>query len=138
LLSSSEGDATLNFAALRSLSVGKDRDPLALRRYILGLSLVAFTAPQETFLREGCQLVPDPEREEWSVVRHDGRRESWRLAPGEAATYAKRAAEEFGVGQAKEAEFDAKGAQEALGQTKEERKKSRRSKAKADEGRSES
>jgi CRISPR-associated protein Csb1 len=131
-------DATLNFAALRSLSVGKDRDPLALRRYILGLSLVAFTAPQETFLREGCQLVPDPEREtEWSVVRHDGRRESWRLAPDEAATYAKRAADEFGIGQNREAQFDAQIAKEALGQSKQERKRERRGKARAREEESE-
>jgi CRISPR-associated protein Csb1 len=132
-------EAALNFAALRSLGVGKDkdgkdRDPLPLRRYILGLSLVAFTAPQETFLREGCQLVPDPERAtEWSVVRHDGTRESRRVTDDEAANYAAKAASEFGVGSAKEAQFNAQTAREALGQTKEERKKARRSKTKSGE-----
>jgi CRISPR-associated protein Csb1 len=122
-------EAILNFAALRSLGAGRGADPLPLRRYVLGLSLVAFTAPQETFLREGCQLVPDPERKtEWSVVRHDGRHESWRLAPDEAAKYAKRAADEFGVGPEKPTVFNADSAREYLGQTKEERKRARRTK----------
>lgn len=125
-------DATLNLVALRGLRAGKDEDPLPLRRYILGLSLVAFTAPQETFLREGCQLVPDPSRPaEWSVVKHDGLRDQKFTLPHEdALKYAGAAASAFGVGDEKKAVFDSDSAKAALKQSKEERKKSRRGKGK--------
>jgi CRISPR-associated protein Csb1 len=128
-------DATLNLAALRTLRAGNGADALPLRRYILGLSLVAFTAPQETFLREGCQLVPDSDRpSKWSLVKHDGSRdEKLNLPHKQALDYADAVARTFGVGPRKEATFDANTAREALGQSKEERKKSRRGKTKAPE-----
>jgi CRISPR-associated protein Csb1 len=128
-------DATLNLAALRALRAGNGADALPLRRYILGLSLVAFTAPRETFLREGCQLVPDSDRpSKWSLVRHDGSRdEKFNLPHKQALDYANVVAKTFGVGPRKEATFDANAAREALGQSKEERKKSRRGKTKAPE-----
>lgn len=124
-------DATLNLVALRGLGTGSRAgdSTLKLRRYILGLSLVSFTAPQETFLREGCQLVPDVERQtEWSFVQHDGQCKAFSLSHDEALKYAQAAAESFGVGGKKEASFDTKIAKEALGQSKEERKKARRGK----------
>lgn len=128
-------DATLNLVALRALRAGNDADPLPLRRYILGLSLVAFTAPQETFLREGCQLVPDSDRPSgWSLVKHDGsREENFNLPHEQALEYASAAAEAFVVGPKKEATFNAHIAREGLGQSKEERKKSRRGKTKTPE-----
>ncbi len=44
-------DATLSLAALRLLAAGKDQDQTsALRRYVLGLSLVALTALASTHL----------------------------------------------------------------------------------------
>jgi CRISPR-associated protein Csb1 len=121
-------DAALNLVALRALRAGNDTDTLPLRRYILGLSLVAFTAPQETFLREGCQLVPDPDRKpEWSLVRHDGSREgNFRLPHQQALEYAEKAAEAFGVGPDRKAAFDSAAARDKLGQSKEERKQARR------------
>jgi CRISPR-associated protein Csb1 len=121
-------DATLNLAALRALRAGDDADPLPLRRYILGLSLVAFTAPQETFLREGCQLVPDPQRPaDWSLVKHDGSRDSqFRLSHEQALDYATAAAQSFGVGQSRMATFNPAAARAELGQPKEARKKARR------------
>lgn len=124
-------NATLNLVALRALRAGKDPDSLPLRRYILGLSLVVFTAPQETFLREGCQLVPDSDRpSEWSLVKHNGtREENFNLPHEQALGYAGAAAKAFGVGQKKEATFNADTAREKLGQSKEERKKSRRKKS---------
>lgn len=126
-------DATLNLAALRALGSGPDKDPLPLRRYILGLSLVAFTAPQESFLREGCQLVPDPERPaDWALVHHDGKRAALAVSPKEALEYARAAARKFSVGPKKEATFDKDSAQQALGQSKEERKKAGRRKGSAD------
>ena len=52
-------DATFSLAALRLLSTGSDKEKtLILRRYILGLSLVAFTSNAATYLRQGCNLVP--------------------------------------------------------------------------------
>ncbi|GIW93958.1 MAG: type I-U CRISPR-associated protein Cas7 [Pirellulaceae bacterium] len=123
-------DATLNLVALRALRAGRDTDPLPLRRYILGLSLVAFTAPQETFLREGCQLVPDPDRPpEWSLVKHDGSREqNFTLPHDQALAYAKVVAKGFGVGPKKQANFNGRKARDELGHSKQERKKSRRAK----------
>src|SRR5205807_1454477 len=53
-------DVTFSLAALRLLTVCDDaKQTLALRRYVLGLSLVALTAPATTYLRQGCNLVPD-------------------------------------------------------------------------------
>lgn len=120
-------DACLNLAALRALRAGPHADPLPLRRYILGLSLVAFTAPQETFLREGCQLVPDPQRPaQWNLVHHDGRNEEVKIAHSAAITYARAAAQNFGVGQSRQVAFDPKLAEKELQQTKQERKKAKR------------
>lgn len=120
-------DATLNLVALRSLGAGPDNNPLPLRRYILGLSLIAFTATLESFLREGCQLIPDADRPAtWALVRHDGgRTEDFTVSHEQALAYADAAAKDFGVGPNKEATFDAITARKALGQSKAERKKSR-------------
>ncbi len=49
-------DATLSLAALRLRSAGRNADAtLKLRRYVLGLSLVAFTANASTYLRQGTK-----------------------------------------------------------------------------------
>jgi len=123
-------DACLNLAALRMLRAGKETDPLPLRRYILGLSLVAFTAPQETFLREGCQLVPDLESPaQWRLVFHDGRSEALSIEHAIARAYAEQAAEAFGVGESRQAVFDPRAASDALSKTKEERKRAKRQSA---------
>lgn len=131
-------DAALNLAAIRALGAGADdkdgQAALLLRRYILGLSLVCFTAPQETFLREGCQLVPDTTRpSEWELVRHDGRREPWGLAHDRALAYAAAAAKAFGVVKSRTAQFDLKGARDELGKPKQERKAARRRTGPADQ-----
>jgi CRISPR-associated protein Csb1 len=123
-------DATLNLVALRALGSDTNSDPLPLRRYIFGLSLVVFTAPQDSFLREGCQLVPDPNRPaQWSVVHHDGHRDDeFNVPHKDALEFATTAAEAFGVDgrEIREVNFDAEAAKKALGQSKEERKKARR------------
>ena len=63
---------TINLVALRRLD-GTNGE--ALRRYILGLALVAATAPMDGFLRAGCllTLVPD-DQGCWESVARDGRR----------------------------------------------------------------
>ena len=70
-------DATLSLAALRLLAAGTDNnETLALRRYVLGLSLVAFTATSSTYLRQGCNLVPDIDKpREFTVIHSDGSHE---------------------------------------------------------------
>jgi CRISPR-associated protein Csb1 len=120
-------DATLNITAVRELGADSDDNTLKLRRYILGLALVAFTAPQDTSLREGCQLVPDIEKaSQWELVRHDGMREVFSLSQADALAYATAAAGEFGVGQNREATFDKKYAEEQVTKSKEQRDKEKR------------
>ncbi len=108
-------DAILSLAALRLLAVREangtlstDRT-LALRRYILGLALVALTAPQSSYLRQGCNLVPDVDKpREFKLVQSDGRREELTLTHAAALGYAKAVAEAFGVGKSQTVEFDKK------------------------------
>lgn len=120
-------DATLSLAALRLLAVGNDSSKtLALRRYVLGLSLVAFTSNASTYLRQGCNLVPSEKPREFSLVHSDGTREPQRLTQADALKYATVVAKDFGVSQGKEVTFDSKLAQldiKGEGDTKQTRKK---------------
>jgi CRISPR-associated protein Csb1 len=101
-------DASLHLAALRLLHAGADqRATERLRRYVLGLALTAFTMPTTGYLRQGCDLVLDPDRPpELRLVSYDGRREEVSLAHEEALAYARAAAAGFGVEQDREVEFD--------------------------------
>ena len=91
-------DAVLNLSPLRALGTSEDEG--GLRRYILGLCLVALTAPAETALREGCELVPASDRPvEWKTVRHDGVRTPIDLTHESALSFAEAAAADFGVEQ---------------------------------------
>lgn len=101
-------DATLSLAALRLLNAGTDKDKTeSLRRYILGLSLVAFTYRPSSYLRQGCNLVPDPDKPSEIVeVRNDGSRRPAKLTHEDALAYARVAAKAFGVGRSQEVEFD--------------------------------
>jgi CRISPR-associated protein Csb1 len=91
-------DAILKLATIRALAGPDEGATLRLRRYVLGLALVSFTAPPETCLREGCELVPDPKRPvEWKLVKHDGTREDAVITHGQAISFANAAAKEFGV-----------------------------------------
>jgi len=105
-------DAILSLAALRLLTVdGNSERTLALRRYVLGLSLVAFASNASTYLRQGCNLVPSEKPREFKLVHSDGRREDENLSPPRALAYATLAAGEFGVAKGKEVAFDPKLAQ---------------------------
>ena len=101
-------DATLGLAALRLLFAGKDeKKTLALRRYILGLALTAFTYNPSRYLRQGCLLVLDPERpREFVEVHSTGVRRPVSLTHEEALNYAIAAAKAFGVGESKSVSFD--------------------------------
>lgn len=91
-----ERQVTINLVALRRLG-GENGE--ALRRYILGLSLIAATAPLDPFLRQGCMLVRDPDAaSSWSMVDRDGNREAIALTADTAHDYAASAAKAYGVG----------------------------------------
>ena len=102
-------DVTVNLIALRRLHGENAR---ALRRYVLGLALVAATAPLDGFLRQGCLLTPDPDVSAmWTVVNRDGKRTPVSLDESVALTFARKAAEAFGVGTDRTVAFDKKRAQ---------------------------
>jgi CRISPR-associated protein Csb1 len=99
-----ERNVTVNLVALRRL--GGD-DSQALRRYILGLSLVAAIEPLDAFLRQGCLLVPDTATSpQWAVIGRNGERSSIELLESVLQDYASGAATKFGVGENRDAVFD--------------------------------
>ena len=99
-------DVTVNLVALRRLN---GENGQALRRYVLGLALVAATAPLDGFLRAGCLLTLDPDDAGvWQAVARDGTRETISLDEGIALDYARSAADAFGVGSDRRVEFDKK------------------------------
>ena len=101
-------DVTVNLVALRRLH-GGSQNGHALRRYILGLSLVAATSPPEPFLRQGCLLVPDVEtRPQWNVIACDGSRQEVELTEDLVCGYASTVAKTFGVGKNESVSFDKK------------------------------
>jgi CRISPR-associated protein Csb1 len=117
-------EVTLSLVGLRTLGPsGKDGE--ALRRYILGLALVALTYDRPHNLRQGCLLVRDSEkRPSWKEVHHDGRREEVEHDHKTALAFAKDAAEIFakevsvGLGPEKKRSvpFDVKAANAAIGE----------------------
>lgn len=101
-------DATLHLAALRMLNAGPDKDKtLSLRRYVLGLALTAFTHSPSGYLRQGCNLVLDPDQKgEFKLVANDGTRHDAGVTHAVAKEYARATAQAFGVGESREVEFD--------------------------------
>jgi CRISPR-associated protein Csb1 len=90
-------DVTVNFVALRRLN---GENGIALRRYILGLSLIAAVEPMDAFLRQGCLLVPDSAApSQWTLVGRRGDRSSIEISENVAQEYATAAAKAFGKGQ---------------------------------------
>jgi CRISPR-associated protein Csb1 len=105
-------DAVLSLAALRLLQVGGDaQKTLALRRYVFGLSLVAFTTHASTYLRQGCNLVPGEKPRDFLLVYSNGQRKPNEITSAQALEYATLAAKAFGVGADREEVFDPKRAQ---------------------------
>lgn len=97
-------DVTVNLVALRRLHA--TANPEALRRYILGLALVAATEPLDGFLRQGCLLVPKAEQPKgWEEVARTGVRTPLELTSAAARAFAAEAAEAFGVGEPRTGKF---------------------------------
>ena len=111
-------EAILSLVGVRALGPkGSSGD--ALRRYILGLGLVAMTFDRAHDLRQGCLLVGDPDKPAmWQLVAHDGERTSFKPDADAALAFAQEAAKVFGVGESrtgdKAIKFDAKAANEAI------------------------
>jgi len=101
-------DAALHLAALRLLSAGENEaKTLTLRRYVLGLALTAFTYSPAGYLRQGCNLVADPDKSrEFCEVYSDGRRVAATVRHEDALEYARASAKDFGVGKNRCVEFD--------------------------------
>ena len=99
-------DTTVNLVALRRLH---GENGTALRRYVLGLALVAATAPLDGFLRQGCLITPDPDAPgAWVSVGRDGVREAVALGENSAFDLAQRACKDFfgGIPPARTVKFD--------------------------------
>ena len=97
-------DVTINLIALRRLD---GQNGQALRRYILGLALVASTEPLDGFLRAGCLLTLDPDSSgEWCSVARTGARTPVGLDGDVALDYARDAAKAFGVGEDRKVTFE--------------------------------
>ncbi|MDO9047906.1 MAG: type I-U CRISPR-associated RAMP protein Csb1/Cas7u [Methylobacter sp.] len=93
---------TINLIALHSLHGGDDDSTTKLRRYLLGLALVAATADMEFYLREGCLLkYVDDDDESWEAVARRGQSQFFSLSAEQDRktifAYAKEAAEVFGI-----------------------------------------
>jgi CRISPR-associated protein Csb1 len=144
-------EMSINLAAIRRLSAPRAslREPgaapakhepveldlertMALRRYILGLSLVAATArtDERYDLREGCHLrTKTGTTPSWTLVRYDGTDEPVKLTESAASNYAEKAAKEFfgpnGAGR-QSTTFDSNAANKWLALGKKEQEKRRR------------
>lgn len=99
-------DVTVNLVALRKLGGAGTG---ALRRYTLGLALVAASEPQDAFLRQGCLIVPDPEQAaQWVCVDRLGERKVLALTAEKVLSFATDAARAFEPGADRSVPFDAK------------------------------
>lgn len=90
-----ERHVTVNLVALRRLECENTE---ALRRYVLGLTLVAASAPLDGFLRQGCLLTLDPNSpSRWETVGSDGKRNPIEFDHEAAVNYAQTVCKAFKV-----------------------------------------
>jgi CRISPR-associated protein Csb1 len=85
----------VNLVALRGLRGANDDETNAIRKYLLGLSLVAATADIDLFLREGCLLRYADNGDAWYQVPRRGEPTAITLDSTKVMEYAKEAAEHF-------------------------------------------
>jgi CRISPR-associated protein Csb1 len=109
-------DATLALAALKLINAGGEKEATKkIRRYILGLSLVAFTRLPGGYLRQGTILVLDPDKKTaFDEVYPDGKRQPVGITHEAALAYAKDTAKDFGVGKDRSEDFDVERAKKDL------------------------
>lgn len=107
-------DATLALSALKLLKADTPESTIKLRRYILGLALVAFTRLPLGYYRQGTILVGatddkgTPIPRQFDEVSLDGKRTdvTAKITSQVALEYAKAAARDFGVGENRNVRFD--------------------------------
>jgi CRISPR-associated protein Csb1 len=113
----------LNLVSVRAVGADDAEQGIRLRRYILGLAMVATLAPANMSLRTGCLLVRAAGTEpESTIVTRDGQRTQIELDFEQASAYASAAAQEFGVGESRKVTFDSKIAKQVLAKAKKEKK----------------
>jgi len=90
-----EREVTVNLVALRGLRGANEDETAAIRKYLLGLSLVAATADIELFLREGCLLRYAENGDAWYQVPRRGEPTPVALSAQMAKDYAKDTVKHF-------------------------------------------
>ncbi len=114
-----EREVTVNLVALRGLRGTDEDETTAIRKYLLGLSLVAATAEIDLFLREGCLLRYGDNEDQWYEVPRRGDPSRVDLSADTVWDYAAAAADHFrprwASGEDLKHEFDLKKAKEDLG-----------------------
>jgi CRISPR-associated protein Csb1 len=93
-------DTSLNLCTLRDISTASDEQAVKLRRYILGLSLVAITYfdGKTMNLRQGCQLVGIADKPmSRKLINADGTEMDFSVTREDAVEYAEKTAAAFGV-----------------------------------------
>jgi CRISPR-associated protein Csb1 len=90
-----ERDVTVNLVALRGLRGADPAETVAIRKYLLGLSLMAAAADIELFLREGCLLRYVENGDIWSEVPRRGKPTPFDIPAETLKQYAKTAANHF-------------------------------------------
>ena len=63
---------TINLVALRGIVGGNEEETIALRKYLLALSLLTATTDIDMFLREGCNLRMADAIDNWTIVPRRG------------------------------------------------------------------
>jgi len=90
-----EREVTVNLVALRGLRGRGEAETHAIRKYLLGLSLMAATADIDLFLREGCHLRYADANDRWYEVPRRGASREVSLDVAAIRDYALRAANPF-------------------------------------------
>jgi CRISPR-associated protein Csb1 len=91
-----ERQVTVNLVALHGLRGNNSDETSAIRKYLLGLSLMAATTDIELFLREGCHLRYTDEDNWYEVLRRgEPKMVEFRLDSGFLREYAMKAAKPF-------------------------------------------
>jgi len=90
-----EREVTVNLVALRGLRGESGAETNAIRKYLLGLSLMAATAEIELFLREGCLLRYAENADAWYLVPRRGEPTQVNLRVDEIKKYAATVVEHF-------------------------------------------
>jgi CRISPR-associated protein Csb1 len=90
-----EREVTVNLVALRGLRGANDDETVAIRKYLLGLSLMAATADIELFLREGCLLRYAEDGDAWYQVPRRSDPTQVALNADTLEQYARKATEHF-------------------------------------------